>query len=228
MRVDGDDVKEGVSELEDIQVHYKFPSQTCSGRSLKDLAISQLPASTTVAIWVTTLCWYSTRACKVSLSLLKSPVTHLDLPSPGHISCPGCKAVFPTADHIVDHLNSDTLCWPEDLRSKTLAPPPAFVHGPTRSQVQNLTYGTFHPKSGYIFGSAPNLFEQMQQNEFEYHRLHNAYYPFKDQAEWELGWFICLCQSVSASNAERFLKLQWVCTHIFKLVMILNLLNKVQ
>lgn len=90
--------------------------------------------------------------------------------------------------------------------------PPAFLRGPaSATQPERPVVGTFHPKSGYIYGHAPNLFERMQQNEFDYRRQNNLYYPFQDQSEWELGRFIC--ETMTGSDAERFFKLPWVCTN---------------
>ena len=148
-------------------------------------------------------------------------MTHLSPSSPGH-ACPGCNVSFQSADHVAEHLNSETSCWPQDMRTKKLPVPPAFICGEKpQAQGERPPVASFHPTSDYIYGRASNLFEQMQEDKFAHRRAHNIYYPFKDQAEWELGQF--LCWSLSVSNTERLLKLRWVSGHIFALHIFLNL-----
>ncbi|KAG1889013.1 uncharacterized protein F5891DRAFT_1131908 [Suillus fuscotomentosus] len=67
----------------------------------------------------------------------------------------------------------------------------------------------YHPSSGYIFGKAPNTLKVMENDQYAYHRRHAPFYPFQDQAEFDLAKF--LCERLMQSNMERFLKLEWVC-----------------
>jgi hypothetical protein len=69
--------------------------------------------------------------------------------------------------------------------------------------------GQYHPSSGYIFGKAPNILEAMESDQFAYRRVNTPFYPFQDQAEFELGKF--LCERLTQSDVDRFLKLEWVC-----------------
>lgn len=99
----------------------------------------------------------------------------------------------------LDHQEvSSSLCLPS--RTRPTSASTGAEAGPWHIQ--------YHPKLGYIYGCTPNLFEKMKENEFEYQCLNNAYYPFQDQSEWELGRFIC--ETMTGNDAERFLKLQWV------------------
>lgn len=142
-------------------------------------------------------------------------MTHLYPSSPSH-ACPGCNITFPSPDHIAEHLNSETLCWPQDMHTKRLPVPPTFIHREKpRAQGEGPTVASFHLKSGYIYGCAPNLLEKMEENEFNHCCAHSVYYPFKDHTKWELEEF--LCWLLSASDTECLLKLQWVSGHIFKL-----------
>lgn len=48
----------------------------------------------------------------------------------------------------------------------------------------------------------------MESDQFAYRRCHTPFYPFQDQAEFELGKF--LCERLTQSDIDRFLKLEWV------------------
>ncbi|KAG1741973.1 hypothetical protein EDB19DRAFT_1895005 [Suillus lakei] len=69
-------------------------------------------------------------------------------------------------------------------------------------------FGQYHPSSGYIFGKAPNILEAMENDQFAYRQRNAPFYPFQDQAEFELGKF--LCERLMQSDMEQFLKLEWV------------------
>ncbi|KAG1897870.1 uncharacterized protein F5891DRAFT_1129793 [Suillus fuscotomentosus] len=49
----------------------------------------------------------------------------------------------------------------------------------------------------------------MESDQFAYRRHNTPFYPFQDQAEFELGKF--LCERFTQSDIDRFLKLEWVC-----------------
>ncbi|KAG1882772.1 hypothetical protein F4604DRAFT_1577157 [Suillus subluteus] len=85
--------------------------------------------------------------------------------------------------------------------------PPAFL--PSTSEVgKDHIFGWHHPSSGYIFGKVPNVLEAMENDQFAYQQHHTPFYPFQDQAEFELGKFLCEC--FTQSDIDRFLKLEWV------------------
>ncbi|KAG1838975.1 hypothetical protein F4604DRAFT_1885387 [Suillus subluteus] len=48
----------------------------------------------------------------------------------------------------------------------------------------------------------------MESDQFAYQRVNTQFYPFQDQAEFELGKF--LCERLTQSDINRFLKLEWV------------------
>jgi hypothetical protein len=81
--------------------------------------------------------------------------------------------------------------------------PPAFrrSHLPTDADV----WGHYHPKSAYIFGRAPNLLEQLKNDQHENERRENYYYPFADQEEWGLAKF--LCETMTGTDIDRFMGL---------------------
>ncbi|KAG1797206.1 uncharacterized protein BJ212DRAFT_1450508 [Suillus subaureus] len=68
--------------------------------------------------------------------------------------------------------------------------------------------GQYHPSFGYIFGKAPNILEAMESDQFAYQQVNTPFYPFQDQAEFELGKF--LCEQLTQSDVDQFLKLKWV------------------
>jgi hypothetical protein len=89
--------------------------------------------------------------------------------------------------------------------------PPAFLRS-TLEAGKDGVFGRYHPSSGYIFGKAPNILEAMENDKYAYRRRHAPFYPFQDQAEFELAKF--LCERLTQSDLERFLKLEWVCLEL--------------
>ena len=146
-------------------------------------------------------------------------MSHFRIYSPPHV-CPGCNITFQSADHVIEHLNSESSCWPQDSRTKRLAAPPAFICG-GKPKAKGSTIGSFHPTSGYIYGSAENLFQLMEHSDFAHCRAHNTYYPFLDQEDWELGQFFI--RRFIAEDTKDLLKLPWVSMIFLKLDVTLNL-----
>jgi hypothetical protein len=70
------------------------------------------------------------------------------------------------------------------------------------------TTGFCHPQSGYVYGVGKNLFDKLQDDQYDYRRKINTYYPFQDEGEWELGRF--LVESLTQTQIDRFLRLKWV------------------
>ncbi|KAG1830798.1 hypothetical protein EV424DRAFT_1470212 [Suillus variegatus] len=69
------------------------------------------------------------------------------------------------------------------------------------------TTGSYHPRSGYVFGVGNNLFDRLQEDQYEYRRKINTYYPFHDEGEWELARF--LVENLTQTQIDKFLKLKW-------------------
>ncbi|KAG2043528.1 hypothetical protein BDR03DRAFT_851704, partial [Suillus americanus] len=57
------------------------------------------------------------------------------------------------------------------------------------------------------FGVGKNLFDRLQEDEYDYRRKINTYYPFHDKGEWELGRF--LVENLTQTQIDKFLKLKW-------------------
>ncbi|KAG1782103.1 hypothetical protein EV702DRAFT_1177149 [Suillus placidus] len=70
-----------------------------------------------------------------------------------------------------------------DITDCCIPVPPAFLRS-TSEAGKDRVFGQYYPSSGYIFGKAPNILE------------------------FELGKFLCDC--LTQSDLERFLKLEWV------------------
>ncbi|KAG1898595.1 uncharacterized protein F5891DRAFT_934871, partial [Suillus fuscotomentosus] len=67
-----------------------------------------------------------------------------------------------------------------------------------------------HPRSGYVFGIGKNLYDRLQDDQYNYRREINTYYPFHDEGEWELASF--LIQNLNQTQIDKFLKLKWFST----------------
>lgn len=119
--------------------------------------------------------------------------------------CPNCSGEFPSIKAIVLHLNSQSTCWPHEARPQQLPVPPGLRGShPSTSD----TTGHFHPRSGYVFGLGKNLFDRLQEDQYNYRRKVNTYYPFHDEGEWELARF--LVENLNQTQIDKFLKLKWV------------------
>jgi hypothetical protein len=118
--------------------------------------------------------------------------------------CPNCKLKeFPSIEALILHLNSQSTCWPPEVRPQELPVPPIFRRGPVSS-----TTGTCHPNSRYVFGVGKNMLDRLEDDEYAYRRKINRYYPFHDEGEWELGKF--LVENLTQTQITKFLKLKWV------------------
>ncbi|KAG1902591.1 uncharacterized protein F5891DRAFT_948766 [Suillus fuscotomentosus] len=118
--------------------------------------------------------------------------------------CPNCNREFPSIEAVVLHLNSQSTCWPHEARSQQSAVPPG-LRGPPSN-----TTGHCHPCSGYVFGIGKNLYDRLQDDQYNYWREINTYYPFHDEGEWELASF--LIQNLNQTQIDKFLKLKWFST----------------
>jgi hypothetical protein len=65
------------------------------------------------------------------------------------------------------------------------------------------------PTAGDIFGRASSFIDRFNDDAYASHRVHNSYYPFADQDEWELGSFL-LGSGMSMHKVDEFLKLKLV------------------
>lgn len=72
-----------------------------------------------------------------------------------------------------------------------------------------LRYTDNHPTAAHIYGHCKNTLEAMDADQYAHRRVHNAFYPFKDEPEWELARFLCQ-SSLKQGEINEFLKLPWV------------------
>ncbi|KAG1726930.1 hypothetical protein EDB19DRAFT_1897601 [Suillus lakei] len=122
------------------------------------------------------------------------------------VHCPNCELEFPSNLDVVDHLNDQThSCWSRKPTYRLPIPPP-FQQG--NNNGEEVT-GQYHSKSGYIFGWARNILQEMEDHDPDqkHRRAINTSYPFVDQAEWQLAEF--LVQRLTQTDINKFLKLDW-------------------
>ncbi|KAG1843883.1 hypothetical protein F4604DRAFT_1884546 [Suillus subluteus] len=118
--------------------------------------------------------------------------------------CPNCSGEFSSIEAVVLHLNSQSTCWPHEAHPQHSPVPPGLRGShPSTSD----TTGHFHPRSGYVFGLGKNLFDRLQEDQYNYRREVNTYYPFHDEGEWELARF--LVENLNQTQIDKFLKLKW-------------------
>ncbi|KAG1869280.1 hypothetical protein C8R48DRAFT_598034, partial [Suillus tomentosus] len=118
--------------------------------------------------------------------------------------CPNCSEEFLSIEAVILHLDSPSTCWPHESHPHQFPIPPALrgSHSSTSS-----TTGHHHPRSGYVFGVGKNLFDRLQEDQYDYRRKMNTYYPFHDEGEWELARF--LVENLTQTQIDKFLKLKW-------------------
>ncbi|KAG1892914.1 uncharacterized protein F5891DRAFT_1131436 [Suillus fuscotomentosus] len=119
--------------------------------------------------------------------------------------CPNCSKEFPTIEAITLHLNSQSTCWPHEECPHQFPVPPG-LRG-SQSSKPSTTTGYCHLHSGYVFGVGKNLFDRLQDDQYDYRREINMYYPFHDEGEWELAKF--LVENLTQAQIDKFLKLKW-------------------
>lgn len=119
--------------------------------------------------------------------------------------CPNCNEEFLSIEAVILHLDSQSTCWPHESRPQQFPIPPG-LRGSHSSA--SSTTGSYHPRSGYVFGVGKNLFDRLQEDQYEYRRKINTYYPFHDEGEWELARF--LVENLTQTQIDKFLKLKWV------------------
>ena len=136
------------------------------------------------------------------------------------LQCPNplCELVFQTSSDIQDHLNHPVLscanrrhpeCYPMTLECNP-ANSALSESQDSQANVQTSTINhirQYHPNSGWTFGRAPNVFEQMNENKYAHHREHNLYWPFQGSQEWGLAKF--LNETLNLTQIDKFLKLDW-------------------
>ncbi|KAG1870313.1 hypothetical protein F4604DRAFT_1881252 [Suillus subluteus] len=93
--------------------------------------------------------------------------------------CPNCSGEFSSIEAVVLHLNSQSTCWLHEAHPQQLPIPPGFK----------------------------NLFDRLQEDQYNYQREVNTYYPFHDEGEWELARF--LVKNLNQMQIDKFLKLKW-------------------
>ncbi|KAG1718386.1 hypothetical protein EDD22DRAFT_983580 [Suillus occidentalis] len=60
---------------------------------------------------------------------------------------------------------------------------------------------------GNLSKAARNQDSYLQDDQYDYRRKFNTYYPFQDEGEWELGRF--LVENLTQTQIDRFLRLKW-------------------
>jgi hypothetical protein len=114
----------------------------------------------------------------------------------------------------VDHLNDVSQKCSSEFVSGPIPVPPGLrcAHIGRGGNPVDVQY---HSRSGYTFGKAPNVLQQLQADQYEIYRAANTYWPFKDRADWELGKF--LVETMNHSQINKFLNLDWVSYFIMTL-----------
>ncbi|KAG1838714.1 hypothetical protein DFJ58DRAFT_733659 [Suillus subalutaceus] len=101
---------------------------------------------------------------------------------------------------------SESTCWLHEAHPHPQqSPVPPGLRGSHPSTLD--TTGHFHPRSGYVFGLGKNLFDRLQEDQYNYWKEVNTYYPFHDEGEWELAMF--LVENLNQTQIDKFLKLKW-------------------
>jgi hypothetical protein len=72
----------------------------------------------------------------------------------------------------------------------------------------NARYQQYHPHSAWTYGQAPNVLEQMNDDQYAPCREKNMFYPFQGAQEWDLAKF--LNETLNLTQIDQFLKLDWV------------------
>ena len=120
------------------------------------------------------------------------------------LRCPACHTAFQSPATLAVHLNHAE--QPCSLLGKNEVPypiPPAFY----TKNGEDVT-GYYHQTSGLIYGRGETILDKMKMDEYERRREHAMYYPFEDEAEWDLAKF--LVRHLNQSEINKFLRLKWV------------------
>ncbi|KAG1798677.1 hypothetical protein EV424DRAFT_1352509 [Suillus variegatus] len=85
---------------------------------------------------------------------------------------------------------ANSTCWPHEARPQQLPVPPGLRGShPSTSD----TTGHFHPRSGYVFGLGKNLFDRLQEDQYNYQRKFNTHpKPFFTSKDQLLDWMDAL------------------------------------
>ncbi|KAH7908355.1 hypothetical protein BJ138DRAFT_1012981 [Hygrophoropsis aurantiaca] len=135
------------------------------------------------------------------------------------MDCPNCGLGFESAEHVLSHLNDpNTTCWTDTVFDCHLPLPPGSLPNKERNWENQLPDPNFkhdggggkyrfHEFSGYTYGKGKNTLEQFESDAYAQQRIANPYFPFPTRGEWELGKF--MCETLTQSEMDRFLKLEW-------------------
>ena len=84
---------------------------------------------------------------------------------------------------------------PDDQHPRPPTPPP-----PSRA---------YFPGAGATYGQAPTFLDRFNEDQYAPFRVANMYYPFSNEAEWELASFL-LSSDLSMRKIDELLKLKLV------------------
>ena len=155
--------------------------------------------------------------------------THLSL-------CPKCGKRFTSLLRHLNHRESKCKDWsvapPHPTRLSS--PQPEFnttddvPPSPTASSpepISNLVpthpgpFRAVFPNAGKAYGRGKSFMDRFNDDKYAPQRVHNPYYPFADQEEWELGGSL-LRSGMSMQKVDDFLKLKLVRTLTISLYII--------
>lgn len=92
-------------------------------------------------------------------------------------------------------------------------PPPPPAGGP--EPITNPVHGrpqlfrTSYPGASEVHGHAKSFMDRLNDDKYAPYRIHNPYYPFANQEEWELGSFL-LQSGMSMQKIDEYLRLTLV------------------
>ncbi|KAH7921465.1 hypothetical protein BV22DRAFT_1107182 [Leucogyrophana mollusca] len=125
---------------------------------------------------------------------------------PPEAQCPICHKDFASPEDVVEHLDGEQSPCANSFIASPLPIPPG-LRRPQIGRGGLPTRGQYHPTSGYTFGKAKNVLQQLEDDKYNEYRKENTYWPFKDEAEWGLAKF--LARALNDTEIDQFLKLDW-------------------
>jgi hypothetical protein len=140
--------------------------------------------------------------------------------------CSNCGKYFTSLLRHLNHRESKCKDWSISLPHPTRFPSPQAEFDttndipppPTASDSEPISnfipthpgpFRTVFPNGGKVYGQGKSFLDRFNDDKHALLRVHNLYYPFADQEEWELGAFL-LRSEMSMQKVDDFLKLKLV------------------